>query len=82
MGITNVTPIVSKILTNTDCNSNAHRLLLPRLSILNSPLMSMLTQEEHEAVGDKEKSHWRSLISTGARTKWISSFSRATRNTA
>ncbi|KAF8666988.1 hypothetical protein HU200_053156 [Digitaria exilis] len=54
MGITNVTPIVSKILTNTDCNSNAHRLLLPRLSMLNSPLMSMLTQEEHEAVGEKK----------------------------
>ncbi|RCV15744.1 hypothetical protein SEVIR_3G084300v4 [Setaria viridis] len=46
LGLTNVTPIVSKILTSTDCNLNAHRLLLPRESILSSPLMSMLTQEE------------------------------------
>ncbi|CAL4910944.1 unnamed protein product [Urochloa decumbens] len=56
LGLTNVTPIVSKILTSTDCNLNAHRLLLPREPILASLLMSMLTEEELEEVnrGGKE----------------------------
>ncbi|CAN6340115.1 unnamed protein product [Urochloa humidicola] len=56
LGLTNVTPIVSKILTSTDCNLNAHRLSLPREPILASPLMSMLTQEELTEVnrGGKE----------------------------
>ncbi|CAN6344824.1 unnamed protein product [Urochloa humidicola] len=56
LGLTNVTPIVSKNLTSTDCNLNAHRLLLPCEPILASPLMSMLTQEELQEVnrGGKE----------------------------
>ncbi|CAL4896326.1 unnamed protein product [Urochloa decumbens] len=56
LGLANVTPIISKILTSTDCNLNAHRLLLPREPILASPLMSMLTEEELKEVnrGGKE----------------------------
>ncbi|CAN6349322.1 unnamed protein product [Urochloa humidicola] len=56
LGLINVTPIVSKILTSTDCNLNAHHLLLPREPILASPLMSMLTEEELKEVnrGGKE----------------------------
>ncbi|RLM97996.1 uncharacterized protein C2845_PM06G10660 [Panicum miliaceum] len=49
LGLTDVTPILSKILTNTNCNFNEHRLLLPRQSIRDSPLMGMFTQEERKA---------------------------------
>lgn len=56
LGLTDVTRIISKTLTRSDCSPNLRRLLLPREAMLASPLMSMLTQEQLEEVnrGGKE----------------------------
>lgn len=62
LGVTNVTLIISKNLTSSDCNFNEHRLLLSGNSLSNSPLMSMLTQEEREAVFREGKKDGESLM--------------------
>ncbi|KAL6865275.1 hypothetical protein ACP4OV_016426 [Aristida adscensionis] len=54
LGVTNVTPVLAKTLTCTDCNVSQARLLLPYQLVMDSPLMRMLTPDEHEAVHEKK----------------------------
>ncbi|KAL6619955.1 hypothetical protein ACP70R_035094 [Stipagrostis hirtigluma subsp. patula] len=54
LGITNVTPVLAKTLTPSDCRLHQARLLLSPPSVLQSPLMGMLTPHEHQAVHREE----------------------------
>ncbi|GJN35726.1 hypothetical protein PR202_gb24529 [Eleusine coracana subsp. coracana] len=54
LGVTNVTTVLAKVLTSTDCSLSQSRLLLPSY-VVESPLMTMLTPFEDRAVHRVDK---------------------------
>ncbi|GJM94937.1 hypothetical protein PR202_ga11624 [Eleusine coracana subsp. coracana] len=54
LGVTNVTTVLAKVLTRTDCSLSQSRLLLPSY-VVESPLMTMLTPFEDRAVHRVDK---------------------------
>ncbi|KAF8725501.1 hypothetical protein HU200_020028 [Digitaria exilis] len=55
LGVTNVTPVLAKTLTATDCCLHQSRLQFSPRNVMESPLMSILTPEEWRSVHNLDK---------------------------
>lgn len=50
LGVTDVTPVLAKTLTATDCSLDQSRVQLSPREVMDSPLFSILTTDEHSSV--------------------------------